>query len=94
MTPEVAIWLSLSDPVFIHIGQQVVFAEWCKESGNAASIVWWYWCSACCACSCVRRRRGIILTIQVLLMVSIRNYNGIDTAYAVLGIGSITEVRP
>lgn len=39
MTPEIAVGLALRNPVFVHVGEEVVFAEGCEEGRYGGPLV-------------------------------------------------------
>lgn len=49
VAPEVAVGLGLRDPVFVHVGKEVEFAEGREEGGDAGAVVGFYGCSGGCA---------------------------------------------
>jgi hypothetical protein len=39
MTPEIAVGLALRNPVFVHVGEEVEFAEGCEEGRYGGAFV-------------------------------------------------------
>lgn len=45
VSPKISIWTCLGDPVLVHPGEKIVFAEWLKESADIATVVRWNHCA-------------------------------------------------
>lgn len=62
MAPEIAVGLVLSDPEFVHVGQQVEFAEGREEGADAGSGVGENGFAVWLSGGGVRAGEGVVLT--------------------------------
>ena len=62
VAPEITIWLCLRYPEFVHVCEEVEFAEGREKCGDAAAVVGFYGSSGRSAGCGVRRGEGIILS--------------------------------